>query len=227
MALEGQAHRLVVQIGDGDLQLVLLHKGGGVAGLGHPLEVGGERLVGHLNLHALVGELQGQGIVVGLVGAHGHAEAGVVAAVALHQGEFDLLPHPLIIEIRIAAVARVDLRLHMLGVDVAGAGQNQDGLLGALAGAVLILGEVEDGLLDGGENLLGRVIGLDLPHDVLIVLYFRVPDDIRIRVAALLGEALRGIDAVVLFERLQNGLCLYGVQRVTHAESLLIELSSP
>ena len=43
----------------------------------------------------------------------------------------------------------------------------------------------------------------------------------------LLYTSLRGIDAVVLFERLQNGLCLYGVQRVTHAESLLIELSSP
>ena len=215
------------RFGRRDLQLVLLHEGGVKSAWGMPVEVGGKGLVGHLDLYALIGELQGQGVVVRLVGAHGHAEAGVVPAVAVHDGELHQIAHPLVVQVLIAAVAGVDLGLNLLGVDVAGTGQDEDGLVGALAGAVLILGEVEDGLLDGGENLLGRVIGLDLPHDVLIVLYFRVLDDIRIRVAALLGEALRGIDAVVLFERLQNGLCLYGVQRVTHAESLLIELSSP
>ena len=221
MALQGQPYCLVVQVGHGNLQLVLLHKGGGVVGLDHALKIAGKGIVGHLYLHAVGGELQGQGVVVGLVGAHGDAEAGVIPAVALHHGELHQIPYPLVVQILISAVAGVDLGLDVLGVDVAGPGQDENGLLLGLTGPVLVLGEVENSLLDGGNDFLGGVVGLNLPHDVGKAVHLGVLHHISVGIAARLGEPLGGVDPVVLFQCVQHGVRLGGGEGESHAPYLL------
>lgn len=96
------------------------------------MEVGGKGLGGHLDQEPVSGEFQGQGVIVGAVGAHGDAEAGVVAAVAVHEGELHQLPDPGVVQVVIAAVSGVDPGLNPLGVDVAGAGSSKIGLVLAL-----------------------------------------------------------------------------------------------
>ena len=66
----------------------------GVIGLGHVLEVGKQRLIGHLNQKIIIGELQGQGVIVGAVGTHGYTKASVVAAVTVHDSELYQFPDP-------------------------------------------------------------------------------------------------------------------------------------
>ena len=97
MGFESLADCLVAKIGDGDLQFIFRNKGMDVIGLGHVLEVGSQGLIGHLDQKPVMGELQSQGIIVGAVGAHGYTEAGVIAAVTIHDSELYQFPDPCVV----------------------------------------------------------------------------------------------------------------------------------
>lgn len=208
MGFQRLADRLVAEIRNGDLQFIFFHKRVGVIGLGHVLEVGKKGLIGHLNQKPIIGELQGQGVIVGAVGTHGYTKASVVAAVTVHNSELYQFPDPGVVQIIITAVAGIDAGLNPLGVDVTGAGQQQNWFCFGLAGAIFVFSKIENGLLDGSDDFFGWVIGLGVPYNVGKRIYFRIPNNIGIGVATLLGKPFWCIDTVVFLQCTQYGVRL-------------------
>ena len=186
----------VSDLGDIDLALILGDKRGGKVAGSLTAEDVCKGLVLHLDEHAIVVDAQGHGIIIRHIAAHRHAEAGLEALGALHEEELHLLAEALIVVVGVTAVLHKDGVEAVDAVNVAGAQENDGGLVVHLTLPNIVLGEVEQGLHDGVEHLFGGEVGLLVPHHLLHALHLAVADEL----AALDGC----IDAVGLTESGEN-----------------------
>ncbi len=119
-----------------------------------------------LDTGSLIAQTNGGGVVLGLIAAHGDAEAVLEALAALQQHQLELAAQPGVVDIAVLTVFQIDLIQPAQGVDITAA-QEQQGGLGLHPGfAQLQIVEVEQGLGDGEYHLFRGEVGLLLPHQI-------------------------------------------------------------
>lgn len=220
MSLESFADCLIAEIGDVDLQLIVFYKGMGIVSLRHTLKIRGQGLVGHLDQKSFGGKLQRQSLIIRAISAHGYAKTSVISTIAIHDSKLHQFPDSGVIQVIIATITGIDAGLDALSVDVAGTSQQQDGLCLGLARPILVLGKVKDGLMDGRDDFFGRIVRFGVPYNVGKGIHLGIPNNIGVRVAALLRKPFRCIDTVILFQGVQHGVRLGNGERKSHIHDL-------
>ncbi len=82
----------------------------------------------HLDTGTLIAQTNGGGVVLGLVAAHGDAEAVLEALAALQQHQLELAAQSGVVDVAVLAVLEIDLIKPAQGVDIAAAQEQQGGL---------------------------------------------------------------------------------------------------